>query len=116
VLIALVMHLLWRWPVKLTVILIGFFLIVDLAFFSANSTKILHGGWFPLTIGIAIFVLLTTWNHGRALLKTSLERDAIPAEDFLQNVSSRIMRVPGTAIFLASVTGGVPLSLPCFTI
>jgi KUP system potassium uptake protein len=111
VLIALVMFLLWRWPAKLTVPLITFFLIIDLAFFLANSTKILHGGWFPLTIGITIFVLLTTWNHGRALLQAGLERDAIPAEDFLGKVSNRTMRVPGTAVFLASVTGGVPLSL-----
>ena len=69
VLIALVMTLLWRWPLRLTVVLIGFFLIIDLAFFLANSTKILHGGWFPLAVGIAIFVLLTTWNEGRALLQ-----------------------------------------------
>jgi KUP system potassium uptake protein len=111
VLIALVMFLLWRWPVRLTVILIAFFLIIDLAFFLANSTKLPHGGWFPLTIGIVIFVLLTTWNHGRALLTAKLERDAFPAEDFLTNLSSRIVRVPGTAVFLASITGGVPLSL-----
>jgi KUP system potassium uptake protein len=111
VLIALVMFLLWRWPGRLTVSLITLFLVIDLAFFLANSTKLLHGGWFPLTIGIVIFVLLITWNHGRALLTAKLERDAFPAEDFLTNVSSRIVRVPGTAVFLASITGGVPLSL-----
>jgi KUP system potassium uptake protein len=111
VLIALVMFLLWQWPAKLTVPLIAFFLIIDVSFFLANSTKILHGGWFPLTIGITIFVLLNTWNQGRRLLQAGLERDAIPAEDFLKNVSSRIVRVPGTAIFLAGVSGGVPLSL-----
>jgi KUP system potassium uptake protein len=107
------MTLLWRWPLRLTVVLIGFFLIIDLAFFLANSTKILHGGWFPLAVGIAIFVLLTTWNEGRGLLRAGLERDAIPAEDFLTNVlaSDRTVRVPGTAMFLANVTGGVPLSL-----
>jgi KUP system potassium uptake protein len=111
VLIALVMFLLWRWPGRLTVSLITLFLVIDLAFFLANSTKLLHGGWFPLTVGIVIFVLLITWNHGRALLTAKLERDAFSAEDFLAKVSSRIVRVPGTAVFLASVTGGVPLSL-----
>jgi len=111
VLIGLVMFLLWRWPVKLAAVLIAFFLSIDLAFFLANSTKLVHGGWFPLTIGIVIFVLLTTWNHGRALLTARLERDAFPAEEFLKKVSSRIVRVPGTAVFLASITGGVPLSL-----
>ncbi|EWY37645.1 potassium transporter Kup [Skermanella stibiiresistens SB22] len=111
VLIAMVMLLLWKWAAKPTILLIAFFLFIDLSFFLANSTKILHGGWFPLAVGIAIFILLTTWNYGRALLKAGLERDAIPVEDFFANVSTRITRVPGTAVFLASVSGGVPLSL-----
>jgi KUP system potassium uptake protein len=110
VLIALVMFLLWKWPPHLTVPLIAFFLIVDLAFFLANSTKILHGGWFPLTIGLVIFLLLTTWNRGRALLKAGFERNAIPEEEFFREVSEEATRVPGTAIFLANATG-VPLSL-----
>jgi KUP system potassium uptake protein len=110
VLIALVMFLLWKWPPHLTVPLIAFFLIVDLAFFLANSTKILHGGWFPLTIGLVIFLLLTTWNRGRALLKTGFQRNAIPEEEFFRKVSEEAVRVPGTAIFLANATG-VPLSL-----
>jgi KUP system potassium uptake protein len=111
VLIALVMVLLWRWPRRYTVPLVAFFLIVDLSFFFANSTKILHGGWFPLTIGLVIFLLLTTWNRGRALLKDGFERNAIPEAEFFRKVAEEVTRVPGTAIFLANVTGGVPLSL-----
>jgi KUP system potassium uptake protein len=111
VLIALVMFLLWKWSPRLTVPLIAFFLIIDLAFFLANSTKILHGGWFPLTIGLVIFLMLTTWNRGRALLKAGFERNAIPEAEFFKDVSQKVARVPGTAIFLANVTGGVPLSL-----
>jgi KUP system potassium uptake protein len=111
VLIALVMFLLWQWPAALTVVLIAFFLSIDVAFFLANATKILHGGWFPLTIGLVIFLLLTTWNRGRALLKAGLERNAIPEAAFFKEASETVTRVPGTAIFLANVTGGVPLSL-----
>ena len=70
----------------LTVPLVAFFLIVDLAFFIANSTKILHGGWFPLTIGLVIFLLLTTWNRGRALLRAGFERNAIPEAEFFKKV------------------------------
>ena len=111
VLIALVMVLIWHWPRRYTVPLVAFFLIVDLSFFFANSTKILHGGWFPLTIGLGIFLLLTTWNRGRALLKDGFERNAIPEAEFFRKVAEDVVRVPGTAIFLANVTGGVPLSL-----
>ena len=87
VLIALVMMLIWQWPRRYTVPLVAFFLIVDLSFFFANSTKILHGGWFPLTIGIAIFLLLTTWNRGRALLRDGFERNAIPEAEFFRKVA-----------------------------
>ncbi|MGF7211109.1 KUP system potassium uptake protein [Skermanella aerolata] len=111
VLIALVMVLLWQWPRRYTVPLVVFFLIVDLSFFIANSTKILHGGWFPLTIGLVIFLLLTTWNRGRALLKAGFEQNAIPEAEFFKKVAEDVVRVPGTAIFLANVSGGVPLSL-----
>ena len=40
------------------------FFTVDLAFLSANFTKIEHGGWFPLSVGIAVFAILSTWKRG----------------------------------------------------
>lgn len=42
------------------------FFLVDIAFFAANISKILHGSWFPLLIGAAAFTLLGTWQKGRA--------------------------------------------------
>ena len=44
------------------------FLLVDVAFWSANLPKIPHGGWFPLVIAGIVFTLMTTWKTGRALL------------------------------------------------
>ena len=41
---------LWRRPLWLVVVGAVAFLIVDLMFFAANLTKIVHGGWFPLAI------------------------------------------------------------------
>jgi hypothetical protein len=41
----------WKYNLALTMLGTGFFLVIDLAFFSANTIKILHGGWFPLFIG-----------------------------------------------------------------
>ena len=56
-------------------------------------------------------MLMTTWNHGRALLRASWSAMPSRPRTFSKNVSSPIVRVPGTAIFLASVTGGTPLTL-----
>ena len=43
------------------------FLVLDLAFLGANVTKIGHGGWFPLAVGPAVFILITTWRRGRVI-------------------------------------------------
>ncbi len=83
---------------------------MDTAFFSANSLKVFHGGWFPLAIATVIFTLLTTWRTGRALLANHLRDGAIPIEIFLQGLPD-INRVTGTAIFLTSVSEGAPPAL-----
>src|SRR5678816_3019315 len=50
----------------------GLFLIVDLAFFSANLVKIPAGGWFPILLAIVIFVLMATWKRGRLIVTAVL--------------------------------------------
>ncbi len=40
------------------------FFTVDLAFLGANLTKAAHGGWFPLSIGVVVFTVLSTWKRG----------------------------------------------------
>ena len=59
---------------------IALLLTIDSSFFLATSTKIVHGGWFPLLIGMVMFMLMTTWKDGRALLSERLRSDAIEAE------------------------------------
>jgi len=102
----------WHWPLwKAIAFAIGF-LIVDLAFFSANIPKIIHGGWFPIAVGIALYIVMTTWNRGRLLLRNLLTERSIPVEELLRSIEgSRIPRVPGTAIFMTSEAEGVPVVL-----
>ncbi|MDF0678225.1 MAG: KUP/HAK/KT family potassium transporter, partial [Nitrosomonas sp.] len=57
---------------------IGQNLTVDLAFFSANLTKIFHGGWFPLVVAGIIFVVLSTWRRGRELSLARTRDQEIP--------------------------------------
>ena len=55
--------------------LTGTFLLVDGAFFLANAVKIPYGGWLPLVMGAAIFIVLTTWKRGRTRLRDAMEHD-----------------------------------------
>jgi KUP system potassium uptake protein len=102
----------WKYPLWLCVAATGFFFIIDVAFFASNMLKLLAGGWFPIVIGIGMFVLMITWTQGRRILSRKLRDDAIPLADFLNAVFvSPPTRVEGTAVFLASEAGATPNAL-----
>ena len=102
----------WKYSLIFALLVTGFFLLIDLAFFSANLLKILHGGWFPLLVGITLFTIMLTWKRGRQLVSANLQTHAIPLEDFLLSLfQDPPIRVPGTAIFLRGSTDGVPHAL-----
>jgi len=102
----------WKYPLALCLAATGFFFVVDLAFWASNLLKLLDGGWFPLLIGAAVFVLMMTWNDGRRLLNESMRSDALRLTDFLEAVFiAPPSRVEGTAVFLTAETGNVPNAL-----
>jgi KUP system potassium uptake protein len=86
-----------------------FFLVIDLAFFLANATKIEHGGWFPLMVGAIVFTAMTTWKTGRRILGQRLTETTLPIDLFLEDVQRNPpTRVPGTAVFMFGNPTGVP--------
>lgn len=56
----------WHWSRAKSLLVFGFFALVDLAFLVANSLKFLDGGYVPITVGILFFGLMSTWRWGRA--------------------------------------------------
>lgn len=107
-----VARLLWGWNLAACVLVAVFFLVVDLAFFSANAIKIPHGGWFPIAVAVMVFTLLSTWERGREILLERLRTGAIALTPFLEGVAAHPpTRVPGTAIFLTANADGVPHAL-----
>ncbi len=102
----------WGWSLPSVLALCGFFLVIDLAFFGANVIKIPAGGWFPLVVGAAIFLLMTTWKKGRRILASRMLSLAMPMEDFLRETAAKPpVRVPGTAIFMTGTGTGTPAAL-----
>ena len=99
----------WKWWYAAPVVIL--FLIVDGAYFAANLTKVPQGGWFPLMIGFFAFLLLTTWARGRKLMRERMSEHALPMEIFAKSAKNSATRVPGTAIFMASQSSGVPSAL-----
>ncbi|AVO49651.1 potassium transporter Kup [Melaminivora suipulveris] len=102
----------WNYPLALVLASTAFFLAIDLAFFGSNLLKLLDGGWFPLLIGGAVFILMTTWKDGRELLTQTLREGSIDLKSFLDAVFiSPPARVAGTAVFLTAQPGMVPNAL-----
>ncbi len=98
---AVVVRKLWKWSLGLTLAVVLPLLTVDLAFFSANSLKLLSGGWVPLAMGGAVVIVITTWMRGARRLSEKSRRDRIPLSDFLSALAKRPRhRVPGTAVYL----------------
>ncbi|MBW8371699.1 MAG: potassium transporter Kup [Thiobacillus sp.] len=102
----------WGWGRLRSALILGAFLAVDLSFFGANLTKIADGGWFPLAFAGVLFLLMTTWKQGRALLKARRDRDAMPLDAFVQSMSgAAVPTISGTAVFLTPHPDQVPHSL-----
>jgi len=107
-----VMTRIWGWGLAGATVLAMLFLSFDLSFFGANALKIAHGGWVPLAVGALGYVLLTTWQRGRALLAARLSERTMPLQLLLGDIAAEPpLRVRGTAIFLTATPDGVPYTL-----
>jgi KUP system potassium uptake protein len=105
---------LWHRPPWLVAIGAVFLLTVDLLFFAANLTKLVHGAWLPLLIAIVLFTIMTTWQKGREMVTRLRQRDEGPLQAFidqLHDMRPPLQRVPGTAVFLNRGKATAPLAL-----
>ena len=102
----------WGWTRLQAILFLVVFLTIDGAFLVANVIKIESGGWFPLAAALAVYLMMTTWNHGRQALHTLLREGSLPISLFLDDVKRRQPpRVPGTAVFMTSDESGAPVVL-----
>jgi KUP system potassium uptake protein len=104
----------WSTPRWLLVTGASLLLIVDLLFVAANLTKLVHGAWLPLLIGLTAFTVMTTWQRGRQIVTAERERHEGPLREFvaeLRTGQAATQRVPGTAVFLNRGNRTAPLAL-----
>ena len=104
----------WKKPLWLVLPVAAVLLTIDLLFFAANLTKLPHGAWLPLAIGIVVFTVLTTWQKGRALVSRQRMLDEGSLRAFIDELHGKkppLPRVPGIAIFLNRGKDTAPLAL-----
>ena len=102
----------FRWPLAAVLPLFGTFLLIDVTYFASNLLKVPAGGYFPVLLGIALFLLMTSWARGRELLFTRFRQDGLPLKSFIARLpQSRTLRVPGIAVFMTSQADFLPGAL-----
>ena len=102
----------WRWSMPVVIIAGTLLLIIDMSFFTANLIKVEYGGWFPLVLGLAVFIVMTTWRRGRELVVREIKQGGLALVPFIENITEHPpLRVPGTAAFLTANQNSVPHAL-----
>jgi KUP system potassium uptake protein len=109
-----VARLLWHKPKRLIALGAVAFLSIEISFFAANLTKVVHGGWLPLAIAALIFTAMTTWRKGREIVSANRIEEEGSLRDFVDRLDTHdppVERVPGTAVFLNANPQTTPLAL-----
>ena len=109
--VGLVAAKLWRWKKWIVLPVFGLLALVDLAFLSSNSLKIVEGGWLPLFIAGFVYVVMETWRRGRRVHLDHIRNESMPLQLFLERAEKTPMRVAGTAVFLTARADAVPSAL-----
>lgn len=102
----------WGWAVWKALLPVLCFMSIETGFFLGSLAKFFDGAWFPLVIGSGMWIIMKTWTDGRAILYAMMLRGRLPVEYIINEIKkNRIIRVPGSAVFLSSSAEGTPLVL-----
>jgi len=102
----------WHWPRGLVYTILAALLIIDAPMFAANALKLFSGGWLPLTLGLVMFIIMTTWKSERFRLLKRLNAHGRSLEALIASLEKHPpMRVPGTAVFMSRGINVIPFAL-----
>jgi len=102
----------WAWPRWRSALLLVALLCLDLPFFAATCLKFFDGGYLPFLLGAGLFVIMTTFFAGRALLSEHLAASGAAIPDFLAEIKrSPPVRLPGLGVVMTAHGSGIPAVL-----
>jgi KUP system potassium uptake protein len=110
-LVAVVARYRWHWTRSSVIAIFGVLGLVDLAFLAANALKIVEGGWLPLAVAGATFVVMDTWRIGRRVHLDAMRDNALALDLFLERADKFSQRIAGTAVFMSPRLDAVPNAL-----
>ena len=101
----------WKWKVPVVLAVFGILGLIDLTFLTANSLKIVEGGWLPLAVAAGVFVVMDTWRVGRRIHQEKLRDNSLALDLFLDRADKVNQRIAGTAIFMSVRNDVLPNAL-----
>ncbi len=102
----------WGWSWGRMAAIFGVLGFIDLSFFSVNLLKFADGGWIPFTIGIVLWIVMTTWTQGKAILNNQIYDSGKTLLNFVDRIrDDPPLRVPGIAVYMSSSPDNEPTSL-----
>ncbi|WP_260855675.1 potassium transporter Kup [Curtobacterium sp. 9128] len=111
-LLLLVVKPLWQWATWKLVLVAVVFGGLELTFLAGNLSKVLHGGWVPLLIALAVITVMTTWRRGRQLVQQERQEREGPLDAFIEKINTKhLPRVQGVAVFPHPNKDTTPLAL-----
>ena len=107
-----VIHHGWKLPLPVAISSTTVFLTLDILLVLSCSLKFFQGGWFPLAMGGAIFLVMATWRRGRELLIDSIRHNDPELLPFITALSAdSIPRSSRTAVYAVANPETVPQAL-----
>lgn len=101
-----------RWSLPVALFATTPFLALEVLFVLGGLPKVLEGGWIPLVISAAVFVIASTWRAGRRRVAQVQLEQSQPVEEFLRDMHGRLgQKYHGTAVFLTGDPEGIPFVL-----
>lgn len=108
----LVARRIWGWAFWKAALPVVVFSIIELGYVAGSLVKFLQGGWFPLAVAAGIWIMMKTWMDGRSVLYQAMQRGRLPVKHLVEELeNNRIIRVPGTGVFMSASADGLPLAL-----
>ena len=105
------MRRLFNWGIAPAIAVTSIFLVIDVSFLLANMLKFMDGGYVPVAMAAAIFLIMVTWHKGREILRRVIEKRNKPIQDIINDDIDRYEDVPGTALYMSGYVGIAPPAL-----
>ena len=102
----------WGLPGPVAIGATAFFLFFDALLVAGCAVKFLDGGWFPLAMGLLLFVVMSTWFRGRELALDAIRRDGVDLAPFIESLAlQEVARASRVAVYAVADPTTVPQAL-----